>query len=326
MNQTQSQPFNIAQLTNNPSLFTNNITNTNVSNISPIRNINHGLSRNYASSHPLIQYSNSNSNQHRVPFPPQTNISNANICNLTIDAINPPNILPTLDNMLNIQSIHTTNNNLNNNRSRNYHDSVNINDATSSQRNNRNARSRNRSIINDPHRPSTKKFNQEKNQKNSKEIEIKSETIDPSDPITNTPILGRVNTNQTDSSDSITTSSLSSNSSISSTSIPSAALGGNVTSKYNPKTRQNSTTNPTKETGDIKSNFECLHCKKLFKRQDSLKSHLKIHLGTAYKCEYCNKLFSRKSNLNQHLLIHTKSRPFECGYCDKLFRQKHAYV
>ena len=69
--------------------------------------------------------------------------------------------------------------------------------------------------------------------------------------------------------------------------------------------------------------FKCTLCKKLFKREENLKCHLKIHDQTAPKCPYCGRQFARKGNLRQHLLIHTNQRPFKCTFCDMAFRQQH---
>ncbi len=145
------------------------------------------------------------------------------------------------------------------------------------------------SMINDPHRPPTTK---KVDNNPSSTTSSSSSPLKPDNNTIVTPILGTMHNQQINCS-------VSTSSSI-------------TLSKFGKKLHQNG------------ENFECEYCEKTFKRQDSLKSHLKIHLGTAYKCQYCNKLFSRKSNLSQHILIHTKARPFQCGYCNKTFRQKHA--
>ncbi|KAH7882740.1 STE-12 alpha [Phlebopus sp. FC_14] len=49
-------------------------------------------------------------------------------------------------------------------------------------------------------------------------------------------------------------------------------------------------------------------CRRLFKRMEHLKRHLRTHtMERPYECDRCKKRFSRSDNLNQHLRIHARA-------------------
>lgn len=67
---------------------------------------------------------------------------------------------------------------------------------------------------------------------------------------------------------------------------------------------------------------ECQHCLKVFRSENSLKSHLVIHsgLGLPFKCDVCLKSFQNKANLKQHSRKHDqKSTRHKCKHCQKSF-------
>lgn len=65
--------------------------------------------------------------------------------------------------------------------------------------------------------------------------------------------------------------------------------------------------------------FPCEKCGKIFKFDQSLKSHLKRNHGTEedmpFRCKECGKRFFDKPKLKYHLMnVHIRSRPFICRY------------
>ncbi|XP_060846496.1 zinc finger protein 675-like [Rhopalosiphum padi] len=69
--------------------------------------------------------------------------------------------------------------------------------------------------------------------------------------------------------------------------------------------------------------YACEYCTKLFKRKDSMREHLQLHLGgPKHKCQECGKEFGDKRNMNKHIKsIHQKSM-VKCLKCDKMYSNK----
>lgn len=69
--------------------------------------------------------------------------------------------------------------------------------------------------------------------------------------------------------------------------------------------------------------FECDSCKQHFSNLQHLKRHIEvIHNGqTNYQCEYCKKCFRWDSSLRTHLKTHTNERPHQCASCSFSFRR-----
>ncbi|KAJ3388384.1 hypothetical protein HDU84_009818 [Entophlyctis sp. JEL0112] len=100
--------------------------------------------------------------------------------------------------------------------------------------------------------------------------------------------------------------------------------------------------------GPAEAKFKCAECRKAFKLQDSLTSHMLVahaapastSAGTgpppaaaddtpssgavklALACEFCEQTFSRSHDLKRHLFSHKGERPFSCGRCGKGFSRR----
>ena len=88
---------------------------------------------------------------------------------------------------------------------------------------------------------------------------------------------------------------------------------------------------------------ECQYCKKLFARNNHVKSHLlscrknksrKARTDSGKKdpnsklakvpCEECNREFSSNSNLQRHVRSEHRGKVFKCDLCDKNYNSNHA--
>uniref|UniRef100_A0A182MPH5 C2H2-type domain-containing protein n=1 Tax=Anopheles culicifacies TaxID=139723 RepID=A0A182MPH5_9DIPT len=97
----------------------------------------------------------------------------------------------------------------------------------------------------------------------------------------------------------------------------------------------------------------CHICNRTFGKENSLKTHLVLHVGKKFRCKFCNKSFAKgsflrkhleehevpeskrqyactvcskkfttMSHLNDHELIHSNEKPHKCNHCERSFRQK----
>ena len=67
----------------------------------------------------------------------------------------------------------------------------------------------------------------------------------------------------------------------------------------------------------------CEICKKLFKTQNILRQHMRIHTGDKpFCCDICHKSFSQMASLKYHLATHSDERPYQCHVCLKSFKLK----
>ncbi|XP_062825075.1 zinc finger and BTB domain-containing protein 24 isoform X2 [Anolis carolinensis] len=79
-----------------------------------------------------------------------------------------------------------------------------------------------------------------------------------------------------------------------------------------------------KRTG---SEVECKDCGKLFKYNQFLAIHQRIHTGDRpFKCSECGKGFSQKHSLQVHERMHTGERPYTCTVCNKALTTKHSLL
>nr|XP_060609137.1 zinc finger and BTB domain-containing protein 24 isoform X1 [Anolis sagrei ordinatus] len=79
-----------------------------------------------------------------------------------------------------------------------------------------------------------------------------------------------------------------------------------------------------KRTG---SEVECKVCGKLFKYNQFLAIHQRIHTGERpFKCSECGKGFSQKHSLQVHERMHTGERPYTCTVCNKALTTKHSLL
>ncbi|XP_064640018.1 ras-responsive element-binding protein 1-like isoform X2 [Lineus longissimus] len=72
-----------------------------------------------------------------------------------------------------------------------------------------------------------------------------------------------------------------------------------------------------------KQNFTCKYCDTGFETFNSMKVHMRTHLGLSpYKCNMCSYASADKTTLIRHLRTHNGERPFQCKICDFAFTTK----
>ena len=66
-----------------------------------------------------------------------------------------------------------------------------------------------------------------------------------------------------------------------------------------------------------KKAHKCYQCDYASVRADSLRIHLRTHLGEkSFKCNQCDYASVHSGNLRKHLSIHTGIKPYKCNQCD----------
>ncbi|XP_055626394.1 zinc finger protein OZF-like isoform X2 [Toxorhynchites rutilus septentrionalis] len=65
--------------------------------------------------------------------------------------------------------------------------------------------------------------------------------------------------------------------------------------------------------------IECTYCKNVYRGRNTLKKHLRIHLGIKdYQCNYCPRTFTDRSSLRIHQGRHV-GKSFKCPHCSKSY-------
>ncbi|XP_045616302.1 zinc finger protein 721 [Procambarus clarkii] len=78
-------------------------------------------------------------------------------------------------------------------------------------------------------------------------------------------------------------------------------------------------------TTNISKQYQCTVCKKFFKQNSNLKTHMRMHTDERpYKCNDCGSAFRQISHLKDHVKMHTGEKPFKCSGCSAAFTQSSA--
>ena len=88
---------------------------------------------------------------------------------------------------------------------------------------------------------------------------------------------------------------------------------------------KNLTQTETLEETEYTNKFSCCHCKKTFKRNHHLKSHMLIHnQSKPFTCQYCDKSFRQSGHLKHHVeeIHNLVENYFSCLKCEKVFSSK----
>lgn len=69
------------------------------------------------------------------------------------------------------------------------------------------------------------------------------------------------------------------------------------------------------------NSFQCIECQKMFSKQESLASHMKMHKSDQkeYFCDFCPKSFSKMNKLTRHAKIHDEMKSHKCNICERTF-------
>ena len=88
------------------------------------------------------------------------------------------------------------------------------------------------------------------------------------------------------------------------------------------------------EKRDVKQNYSCQLCPKVFTDLDRLERHALIHKKleslkkeikvetVLFSCTTCKKQFKSENNLKAHMSTHLDVKAFQCPLCDQKFRQR----
>lgn len=85
----------------------------------------------------------------------------------------------------------------------------------------------------------------------------------------------------------------------------------------------NCTESVSNKQDEIKDEFICLTCNKVFAQRALLIKHRVIHEDPKHVCESCGRSFLREDKLKRHIMsIHTAEKPHICIICTKAFSRK----
>ncbi|XP_045508974.1 zinc finger protein 675-like [Colias croceus] len=87
--------------------------------------------------------------------------------------------------------------------------------------------------------------------------------------------------------------------------------------------RDNNSLNIHKKIHTKERNFICDECNKGFRTRQHLIIHLRSHTGVKpFGCTECDKTFSTHSNLKAHSIVHEKEKLFFCVECNKRYKSE----